>query len=286
MNKPLQALRAFQPLLACLLVMALASSQALAQDGSGDERWYQVELIVFAQGGSPDDGEELWPNDIALSYPARWLELVDLSQSDLANEDDGGWQDEAAPAHSSNEPGERALALLPAEELTLRSDVQRLNRNNQYRVLFHGGWRQAFAENRQEPSILITGGEAFGDHYELEGSIHLSLRTYLHIDTNLWLTQFNTNFGQERETWPALPRRPNQAVDTDLLFRLNSSPTQWQALDPSWDYQAILAQPHVVENIMLLKQSRRMRSGELHYLDHPKMGLLIKLIPYEPEEIQ
>ena len=30
-----------------------------------------------------------------------------------------------------------------------------------------------------------------------------------------------------------------------------------------------------------LTQTRRMRSGELHYLDHPLFGLLVQVRPYE-----
>jgi len=33
-----------------------------------------------------------------------------------------------------------------------------------------------------------------------------------------------------------------------------------------------------------MQAHRRMRSGELHYLDHPVMGALIKIIPYEPQK--
>lgn len=275
MTTIMQTLRALPPLFACL-ALALVAGTATAQ--TDDERWYQVELIVFAQGSSPDEGEEVWRPDITLSYPSNWLELVDPDQADL---DEDGMQ---APGVGERQLGERALALLPAEEFTLRREAQRLERDSRYRILFQGAWRQPLAENRQEPAILITGGEQFDDHYELEGSVQLSLRTYLHIDTNLWLSQFNTNFGQEREPWPQLPRRPNQVLDTDTLFRWNGgSSRQWQSFNQSWDYEAILAQPYVVENIVQLKQSRRMRSGELHYIDHPRMGLLVKLIPYEPE---
>lgn len=243
------------------------------------DRWYQVELIVFEQGGNPSDSEELWRTDIELQYPRNWLALVEQSDdSSLETEED--WSTAAEPESSEN-----ALPLLSADELTLGNEAQRLERNNQYRVLFHGGWRQPFAENRQEPAILITGGEQYGDHYELEGSIQLSLRTYLHIDTNLWLARFNTNFGQERAPWPPLPQRPNQRVDTDILFRFDGGNSSLQQpFNQNWDYEAILAQPYVVENIVVLNQSRRMRSGEIHYLDHPQMGLLIKLTPYEQTE--
>jgi hypothetical protein len=38
-----------------------------------------------------------------------------------------------------------------------------------------------------------------------------------------------------------------------------------------------------IETPFRLDTSRRMRSGELHYLDHPVFGVLIKVIPIEIE---
>ena len=32
-----------------------------------------------------------------------------------------------------------------------------------------------------------------------------------------------------------------------------------------------------------IQQSRRMRSNELHYVDHPMLGLVVKVIPVETE---
>jgi hypothetical protein len=39
-----------------------------------------------------------------------------------------------------------------------------------------------------------------------------------------------------------------------------------------------------VETRYSLIQRRKMRSNELHYLDHPKLVLLVKVIPYTPAE--
>ena len=42
-----------------------------------------------------------------------------------------------------------------------------------------------------------------------------------------------------------------------------------------------------VERTVVLRQHRRMRSNELHYIDHPLFGLLVRITPYEtakPEE--
>lgn len=182
---------------------------------------------------------------------------------------------------------ERSLLLLPKEELTLSDQARRLSRNRQHRILFHGAWRQAMKENRQEPSILISGGELFDEHHELEGSINFYRRTYLHIETDLWLSQFATNFGQERQPWPKLPTPPNRPAELNDMIRIDDGGTGlWhQFTQESNEYDAILAEPYVPENIVIMQQGRRMRSSELHYIDHPKMGLLVKLSPYEvPEE--
>ena len=37
-------------------------------------------------------------------------------------------------------------------------------------------------------------------------------------------------------------------------------------------------------HVYSMQQSRRMRSGELHYLDHPVFGLAIKVTPYKLEQ--
>jgi hypothetical protein len=35
---------------------------------------------------------------------------------------------------------------------------------------------------------------------------------------------------------------------------------------------------------MVLDERRRLRSEELHYLDHPKFGVLVRIDPIEPNE--
>jgi hypothetical protein len=50
------------------------------------------------------------------------------------------------------------------------------------------------------------------------------------------------------------------------------------------ELQAFLDRPHYAwRHAVLLQQARRMRGGELHYIDHPMFGLLIKVTRYEFE---
>jgi hypothetical protein len=60
---------------------------------------------------------------------------------------------------------------------------------------------------------------------------------------------------------------------------------------PTWDLRQIKTPlPAVVKpaldynfaHAVVMQQNRKMRSGELHYLDHPLMGVLIKITPWYP----
>lgn len=67
-----------------------------------------------------------------------------------------------------------------------------------------------------------------------------------------------------------------------------SSSTSWQAENKETELAAIEKSPYLIKNISTLRQRRRMRSEELHYVDHPELGIIVKLIPYEvelPEEL-
>jgi hypothetical protein len=47
------------------------------------------------------------------------------------------------------------------------------------------------------------------------------------------------------------------------------------------EFQALTGNQYSVERTVNIKQRRRMRSNELHYIDHPLLGLLIKISPVE-----
>lgn len=50
------------------------------------------------------------------------------------------------------------------------------------------------------------------------------------------------------------------------------------------DLRLVEDQPYAAQepgtSVIPLRQSRRMRSGELHYIDHPRMGILVLVTPY------
>lgn len=262
-------------------------------DNEANKRWYRVELIIFRQGGNPNEHVERWDTNISLSYPEEWVTLVEQEEESTL-----------AP--------EGSLILLPESELTLQDKARKLQRSNRYRVLFHGAWDLGMIERAKSPSILIEGGNTFGDYRELAGSIELNLQRYLHITTNLWITDFATNFGQETRDWPTIPLAPthpnyesqrngfsvSQSVSQNIASFNNPSQSSqfnndWRADDNQGfnndnnfgsrqnNYDSLISSPYVIENIAPIKLTRRMRSKELHYLDHPLAGILIQFTPLE-----
>ncbi len=91
---------------------------------------------------------------------------------------------------------------------------------------------------------------------ELEGTVAVTLGRYLHFEADLYFHA------------PLLGMQP-VAVALDA---------EGGAL--------LLSQPASGSKYMQLNESRRMRSTETHYLDHPKLGLVVRIDPVEiPEHL-
>ncbi len=148
------------------------------------------------------------------------------------------------------------FSVLPASERLLNSQAATLARSGTYTLLYHQAWRQMIYGRKT--NIFINGGKVFGNHQELEGSIALSVGQYLKIQSNLWLTQFVPAGTNLTESWPELP--PSPFADTTQT-------------DKNQDF--------LIKRIIKVSQERSMRSNEIHYIDHPLLGIIVKIVPYD-----
>lgn len=284
--KQLRTLLGIAAALTGAFVAPLVQAQAPTKTHEG---WYQVEMIVLAR--KDDAGQEHWPSNINLRYPGDWVELKDPNSTDVNTTTDGS----ASSAAPSIDLTKEAFYLLPASERQLNAQAQKLQRNARFEVLFHNAWRQVITNKKASKAIIINGGQTFGQHQALEGSIRLSVATYLEFQSNLWLAQFDVNVGQEiTQPWPEIPVRPNYttaavnnlSLDSDLELEqaLASENQQWS--NGNFDANTNAAAPEtdnfVTRQIILLQQERDMRSNEVHYIDHPALNVIIQVTPYPP----
>ena len=146
------------------------------------------------------------------------------------------------------------IAPLPPENLRLQAEAQRIATDNNYELLLHTGWRQPGLPREQSLPVRIQAVEAVpadGMGYamdaeaapRLDGTVRLILARYLHLEA-------------------------------DLRYR-DAAPANDAGLFDGFGAQAAEAP------VYRLNESRRMRSREVHYLDHPMFGIIATVTPYE-----
>lgn len=226
-----------------LTVLALVVWPAFA----ADEQWYQVEVIIFSQADS--FSEETGRPNIKLGYPAR--------HTDLDNDTTG-----------------TGLRRLDESAKQLKPDAYTLNKTGVYKVLYHEVWQQPGLAASNTPWLVIRGGKTIADHHELEGSIRLYLSNYLLFETNLWLTRTSPTIVAAQLPLPGLPA--NADATTTSYVTTEDLPRQPFTL--TGDSPAVTAVAENIDRIYTLKQGERLKLGKLQYLDHPAMGVLIKVV--------
>ena len=100
---------------------------------------------------------------------------------------------------------------------------------------------------------MIQGGAKQGEKYEIEGFITLYRKRFLHVMTDLWFTKSATNNNEEPDY-------------SDTLLRESANGRQFSEASNASAF-----------NTFVMKQQRRVRAAELHYLDHPFFGLVLKI---------
>ncbi|MBW2941967.1 CsiV family protein [Zhongshania aquimaris] len=249
-----------RPLRALLAVFVLTfSGVALSQN---DNRFH-IDLVVFANNEQASLYEEDWPDNLHLRYPRNWTRI----------------------SSSASSP-QKVDYMDPEFAQTLRS----LRLSSRYKLLLQTSWQQDLTARKKSPAILIHGGKQSGNHYELEGYIRVAVERYLHLDTNLWLSSFGNRGGNYY-----LPRQPlsfdepeEESGFVDESFESSPEYAEFLKQNPGYSPQRSQTQAQSgdspIDRIVVMKQERRMRSNELHFIDHPRFGVIIKVSKISTEQ--
>ena len=257
--------RSHQRFAALLLGFATALS-ASAQEmpateaSAEDLRTYQVEVIFFRYADSvsagtevfvPDPPPEIDVFDETLLEPGEIPEYSDRSSD--TGEPEAADEAMAEPVAEAEEPPLTGFERLADEALTLGETWDRLERLDAYIPTLHFAWRQTllpFAE--PEPlSLEELAVEAPG----LQGELKLYLSRFLHLGVKL-----------------------EQQVDTATG---GSSPGR-QPANPLYAYDGQRLRVEEPGRVFYrIEEDRIFKNGDLRYFDHPRMGLLARVIRVE-----
>lgn len=135
----------------------------------------------------------------------------------------------------------RGKANIRNQPLELNSVSQKLTPAKGYKILFHKAWSQDTGSDKQMPTLIIESAQGGS---QLSGTVKLYKSRFAHVDFDL-----------------RLERRIPERIKTEFLAQQKFSPNE--VAPDNWIFQ--------------LKESRKIRPNQLHYIDHPLFGIIVQL---------
>lgn len=264
-----------------LPLLSLFSSNALADS----VRYYDFEIIIFESLDKEGKISETWKNNTSIEIPKTKTSATGVSESKppvaivtLGRPYPGPMPKEYNPRYT--------FKLLPKKSYRLSEEAKLLEENGNYRILMHTAWRQPGmsaktalpihlhkeyivtqkvpeetpvttdpdmpAINLPAPSVTTAQSKAI-----LDGYLKIVLSRYLHANFDL---VYKTGLPLK----PSAPMVIENQEDND------------EAGDSD---KPVIASYR-------LQQTRKMRSKEVHYIDHPVLGIVMLAWPYKGNDVK
>lgn len=252
-----------------------------------EESWFQVDVIVFAR--NTPASEEYWRLDAYPEFPREYVQIVGHPDGDESTRDDGTDPDkEAQLPENADRVDHHAAAFgawqaLDNDASHLIGAAQRLERSAAYRILYETSWHQPTRDQEQALPVYLEGGR----------ELPLPLPEVLPTEASPDNVADDDAMAPERNLPAGAPAPDSMQTDTpatevltepelrgtlrlSLSRFLHVEPNLWLSTDNDQGERYHVA----------ITQSRRMRSEETHYIDHPLFGLLVRITPWEhPEQV-
>ena len=230
-----------------LLLLTVNAALAEDKDSTDDKQKYDIEVIIFEDAHARYINSETWQQDA----PDDTGSLIDNTTSNKAtnNLDKLSLSEINAGSYKSLKPK------------ILSGEYKRINGSSEYNVLFYSAWRQTGLDENNAFDINID--ELVNNHNNksqnaIHGHLKVVLARYLHF------------YGYLDYQRPIV----NNKVTTDTI-------------DASVDASAQNTETELIsEQSYPMQIHRRMRSKELHYIDHPLVGILVQINPTEKADIE
>ncbi len=222
-------------------------------------RYYDIEIVVFEALDKPAESNELWPAAKELTIPDNAAILGRKYEGKLPPEYDT----------------RLLFNTLAVKDYQLTRDMESLKASGKYRVLLHTGWRQPGLPKNEAITVY------FKHAISSEATENQALQT---VPTTTPTTGMETGSGTA--TTPAAVANLEGLItivlsrylhlDVEMLYHKQPKAASVDMFDSSF-----LEDRRGKEAVYYLQQNRRMRSKETHYIDHPVMSMLVRIMQYE-----
>ncbi|MGK0476485.1 MAG: hypothetical protein ACJAYV_002160 [Oleispira sp.] len=256
-------------------------------------RWYEVEVVLIGYQDNQKISHEHWP-EILIKDQLTDALVSDTTLMSKRTSDPwqwiNWWNDQEEPTHDLyNVKGGQASNIVTTPKLrtpfaeqgiAFEGTIKRFSNTDKLQVMWSRKWQQPIPEKEDtelaENAVKIDfrtplnfqktlSSSAPLLEAEVTGELYLYRSRYLHLVSNLNIQHWQS-LNNNSATDKSINVLPNHSNNNDNIIPSNSS-------------SPLTAIDEIPLRAASVKQSRRMRSNELHYIDHPLLGILVRVTP-------
>ncbi len=157
--------------------------------------------------------------------------------------------------------------IQPIGELRLLEEAEKIKGSDNHRFLYHGGWRQTDFDRENAPFMAISLGQGFNMLAE-----------------NKRVANNTDDSGDDPNAYLRGYTRPPAGQILDLRqarsSKLFGGIKVWVGRFLHFDTRLAYT-PTGANYSFAFESERRMRSRQLHYIDHPRVGIITKIYPVD-----
>ena len=237
------------------LITSLFSLPLLLSTGiiHAEIKQYNIEIVMFEDTSDRYINSEQWP---VIHHPEEIADGSLKLESDISLL-------KPQTIESKNQNTNGVLNITHHESDALSKHVSRLNQSARYNVLLHQSWQQAGLSSSDAISIQINTTDLKNTDKDIVPNYQAS-------------SMDNQNLQSSIQGTLKLVLGRYLHIHTDLLYKRFNKTEQTL---PTLSNTRLFSEFEI-------KSQRRMRSKELHYIDHPLLGILVLVNPIETLEAE
>lgn len=282
---------------------------------SAEQRWFEVELLLFQRNVNINDVKEALATDNLAIDSSESIELIKTKNNPDCVKNAPCLHKENPSLIEAYQFAslENDFIRLDNKQLQLNELHQKLDNHRSFKPVLHLAWRMPIESGRtakpihlfagknfafdlqkeqqkqsatlqaedssiEEKSLLIDNNsesqlvenmittepvaELLTDKWAIDGNFKIYLDHYLFIDSQLIIRQQVTETVQQQ---------------VNSKFEVVNSENDVEVINQKVDETAVEVIQETVLKEVLFDQNRRLRSEEIHYLDHPLMGIVVQI---------
>jgi len=251
-----------------LLLINFSITKSLSAAES-DIRYYDVELIIFENTSPKYQQSEHWKKSLIQSEPENYVQIGQELPLDFPEQYD--------PLLS--------FQYIENTNYRLNDIVTSLNESNLYRIILHSAWRQpglskSEAINVKINHIIPTQSNNIDDQTNEQNlnTSNMFITEQADIDEQETASHneiMNTNKTYVLSGYVKLILSRYLHLQIDLIYHEMQNDVFDQFTNDVFIEESLLP------DIFHIQQTRRLRSKELHYIDHPVISIIALITPYK-----